>query len=196
MLPLLRPLPARIVHRARKRSVPLIKRYPNRKLYDTEARHYITLDTVASLIRRGEEITVVDHATGLDLTAVTLTQIILEEEKKRGGFLPAALLTGLVRAGGKTAGALRRALAAPLNLAHQVDQEIEHRLQALAARGELTQEQAHRLQAQLVASPVHQPSLPTEAEIEQALLRLALPTRADLEALERELDRLEATLLK
>ncbi|HSJ57600.1 MAG TPA: polyhydroxyalkanoate synthesis regulator DNA-binding domain-containing protein, partial [Anaerolineae bacterium] len=176
--------------------VPLIKRYPNRKLYDTEARQYITLDIVADLIRRGHEVTVLDHVTGHDLTAVTLTQIILEEEKKRDGFLPAALLAGLVRAGGKTAEALRRALAAPLDLAHQVDEEIERRLLALASGGDLTEEEAYRLRAQLLPLPSHQPALPAEAEIEQALLRLDLPTHADLEALERELERLEAALAK
>jgi polyhydroxyalkanoate synthesis repressor PhaR len=176
--------------------VPLIKRYPNRKLYDTEARQYITLDIVADLIRRGHEVAVLDHVTGHDLTAVTLTQIILEEEKKRGGFLPPTLLASLVRAGGKTAEALRRALAAPLDLAHQVDEEIERRLLALASGGDLTEEEAHRLRAQLLPLPSHRPALPAEAEIEQVLLRLDLPTYADLEALECELERLEAVLAK
>ena len=174
--------------------MPLIKRYPNRKLYDTVARQYVTLDAVADLIRRGHEVTVVDHATGHDVTAVTLTQIILEEEKKAAGFLPAAVLAGLVRAGGKTAGTLARALAVPLNLAHQVDEEIERRLETLGALGELTEDQVRSLRAQLMASASPRPPLPTEAEIEQALLRLGLPTRQDLATLERELDRLEAAL--
>ena len=60
-----------------------IKRYPNRKLYNTEAKQYITLEGVADLIRQGAEIQVVDHASGEDLTALTLTQITLEQEKKR-----------------------------------------------------------------------------------------------------------------
>ena len=47
----------------------LIKRYPNRKLYDTAARRYITLEGVAELLRRDEEVHVVDYATGEDLTA-------------------------------------------------------------------------------------------------------------------------------
>ncbi|MGD8735253.1 MAG: polyhydroxyalkanoate synthesis regulator DNA-binding domain-containing protein, partial [Anaerolineae bacterium] len=52
-----------------------IKRYPNRKLYDTEAKQYITLEGIAALIRQGNEVQVIDHATGEDLTALTLTQI-------------------------------------------------------------------------------------------------------------------------
>ena len=69
--------------------MPIIKRYPNRKLYDTEAKKYITLDGIAELIRQGEEVVVIDHTTNEDLTAVTLTQIIFEQEKKSSGFLTA-----------------------------------------------------------------------------------------------------------
>ncbi|MCK5314811.1 MAG: polyhydroxyalkanoate synthesis regulator DNA-binding domain-containing protein, partial [Anaerolineales bacterium] len=71
-----------------------IKRYPNRKLYDTEAKQYITLDEIADLIRQGQEIRVTDNVTGEDLTAVTLSQIIFEQEKKQSGFLPRSVLTG------------------------------------------------------------------------------------------------------
>ncbi|MGD8598405.1 MAG: polyhydroxyalkanoate synthesis regulator DNA-binding domain-containing protein, partial [Anaerolineae bacterium] len=108
-----------------------IKRYPNRKLYDTEAKQYITLEGIAALIRQGNEVQVIDHATGEDLTALTLTQIIFEQEKKRRGFLPQSVLTSLVQAGGDRMSTLRQALATPLNLARQVDEEIEQRLQTL-----------------------------------------------------------------
>ena len=66
----------------------MIKRYPNRKLYDTEAKQYITLSGIAELIRQGGDIQVSDYATGEDLTALTLSQIIFEQEKKQSGFLP------------------------------------------------------------------------------------------------------------
>ncbi|MGD8806379.1 MAG: polyhydroxyalkanoate synthesis regulator DNA-binding domain-containing protein, partial [Chloroflexota bacterium] len=59
----------------------LIKRYPNRKLYNTEAKQYVTLEGIAELIRQGQEVQITDHQTGEDLTAVTLTQIIFEQEK-------------------------------------------------------------------------------------------------------------------
>ena len=81
--------------------MPVIKRYPNRKLYDTEAKGYITLEQIGELIRDGQDIQVVDHATGEDLTALTLTQVILEQERKRSGSLPQTVLTGLIQAGGR-----------------------------------------------------------------------------------------------
>ncbi len=61
----------------------VIKRYPNRKLYDTEGKQYISLERIAGLIRGGEDIHVVDHATHEDLTTVTLTQVIFEQEKRQ-----------------------------------------------------------------------------------------------------------------
>ena len=65
--------------------MPIIKRYPNRKLYDTEAKRYVTLETITQMIHEGQEVQVVDHETGEDLTNLTLSQIIFEQEKKGGG---------------------------------------------------------------------------------------------------------------
>lgn len=79
--------------------MPLIKRYPNRKLYNTETKEYITLDRVADLICQGQEVTVVDHLTGDDLTAVTLTQIIFEQAKRQKNPKATPLLTQLIRMG-------------------------------------------------------------------------------------------------
>ena len=63
--------------------MPVVKRYPNRKLYDTQAKRYVTLNSIAELIRLGEDIQVIDYTTGEDITALTLTQIIFEQEKEK-----------------------------------------------------------------------------------------------------------------
>ena len=60
----------------------IIKKYANRKLYDTRTSSYITLEGIAGLVRDGHEIKVVDRETGQDLTQVTLSQIVLSEEKR------------------------------------------------------------------------------------------------------------------
>jgi polyhydroxyalkanoate synthesis repressor PhaR len=174
----------------------VIKRYPNRKLYDTEAKQYITLEGIAELIRQGQEIQVVDHATGEDLTALTLTQVILEQEKKRKGFLPQAVLTGLIQAGGETMGTLRRTLALPLNLARQVDDEIERRLQALVSRGELAAEEGRHLRKQLLglgAEPLGAPRL-SEQELERLLEERGVPSRRDLQQMLEQLETLATKL--
>jgi len=58
-----------------------IRRYANRKLYDTTEHHYITLKNVAAFVRAGDQLEVIDHVTGAKLTAQTLAQVIFEEEK-------------------------------------------------------------------------------------------------------------------
>ncbi len=70
--------------------MPVIKRYPNRKLYDTAAKQYVSLDGIAELIRGGADVQVVDYTTGEDLTALILMQVIVEQEKKQERF-PAAV---------------------------------------------------------------------------------------------------------
>lgn len=67
------------VHEARPR---LIKRYANRKLYDTRDSRYVTLQQIADYVRAGQEVTIIDNKSKEDLTNVTLAQIIYEEEKK------------------------------------------------------------------------------------------------------------------
>ena len=77
----------------------VIKRYSNRKLYDTQESRYVTLEEIEEMIRGGREISVVDAASGEDLTSVTLTQIILENERTRRASLPAAFLHQLIKHG-------------------------------------------------------------------------------------------------
>ena len=78
-----------------------IKRYDNRKLYDTETSEYVSLSDIADLVRGGETVEVVDNATGQDLTAQTLTQIILEEGKSGQDVIPSDLLHVVLRRGGE-----------------------------------------------------------------------------------------------
>ena len=77
----------------------VIKRYSNRKLYDTQESRYVTLEEIEEMIRGGKEISVVDASTGEDLTSVTLAQIILENERNRRAALPSAFLHQLIKHG-------------------------------------------------------------------------------------------------
>jgi len=74
----------------------IVKRYANRKLYDTERSCYVTLDDISMMISAGDEVKVVDNKTGEDLTSVTLAQIIFETEKKKS-FMPLGLLRELIQ---------------------------------------------------------------------------------------------------
>ncbi len=74
----------------------VIKKYGNRRLYDTVASRYVNLDQIAGFIREGKDVRVVDAKTGKDLTRVTLTQIITEDAKGKPTGLPLELLRQLV----------------------------------------------------------------------------------------------------
>ena len=75
----------------------LIKRYASRRLYNTETSDYVTLDDIASFIRDGREVQIVDLKSGDDLTRQYLLQIIADHESKGESVLPVTVLTDLVR---------------------------------------------------------------------------------------------------
>ncbi len=79
----------------------VIKRYTNRKLYDTVESRYVTLDEIAEMIKQGLEVRIIDNRTKEDLTSVTLAQIIFEEEKKKNR-MPLSLLREIIRRPGES----------------------------------------------------------------------------------------------
>lgn len=174
----------------------VIKRYPNRKLYDTEAKRYITLEGIAELIQRGEELHVVDHETGEDLTTVTLSQIIFEQEKKRAGFLPKSILSNLIRTGSDTLDYLWRSFQASTSAVRLLEQEINRRLDALVERGDLGVPEANRLRAELARfAPQPLEHKGPDSALEESILgRLNIPTRADILALQTQLETLTVEL--
>jgi len=144
----------------------LIKKYANRKLYDTRTSRYITLDGIAQLVREGHDIKVVDRDNGHDLTQVTLSQIVLSEEK-RG---PARL----VDAGGEILHDRGQALIdyvrKTLNVPSEIRDEVGRRREGLETMA--------------------------DDAIERALRRLRIPTRRDIDRLNDRIDRLSAQVKK
>jgi polyhydroxyalkanoate synthesis repressor PhaR len=80
-------------------STKTIKRYANRKLYDTVESRYVTLDEIAAMVKGGTEVRIVDNKTKEDLTSITLAQIIFEEEK-RESQMPLGMLRRIIQGGG------------------------------------------------------------------------------------------------
>lgn len=79
----------------------IIKRYANRKLYDTQHSCYVTLEQIAEMVRESEDVRIVDNTTKEDLTSVTLAQIIFEEEKKQR-LLPLVGLKAIIQTSGES----------------------------------------------------------------------------------------------
>lgn len=74
----------------------VVKKYANRRLYNTESSSYITLDTLADMVREGRDFVVYDAKSGDDITRSVLTQIIVEEESKGRALLPTGFLRQLI----------------------------------------------------------------------------------------------------
>lgn len=112
--------------------IRLIKRYESRKLYDTEESRYVSLEEISNWIRQGQEVKVVDNASGSDVTSQTLTQIILDEGRKGTSLLPSELLHDLVRLG-------ERAVNTGIEqVQHSVDRLIDRLGPVRRAREEMT----------------------------------------------------------
>jgi polyhydroxyalkanoate synthesis repressor PhaR len=84
-----------------RREPKVIKRYTNRKLYDTVESRYVTLDEIAEMVKRGVEVKIVDNRSKEDLTSVTLAQIVFEEEKKKNQ-MPLSLLREIIKHPGES----------------------------------------------------------------------------------------------
>jgi len=141
-------------------QIRIIKRYANRKLYDTRDSKYVTLDRIAELVRNGEEVKVLDNRSKKDLTKVTLAQIIYEEQKSGNatawsvqtlrGFIQQGrekILTSLKEGPvGKLVGRAEELGAEVYNAA---DDRVRGVLESAAAHVKQLQGEVHRLQARI-----------------------------------------------
>jgi polyhydroxyalkanoate synthesis repressor PhaR len=104
----------------------VVKKYSNRKLYDTHTRRYVTLDAIAELLRQGDEVSVVDRSTGADITAVTLSQILVDMERHRRSPLPEPVLVDMVKERSEQLLALLRgSLALPRRAAESLEKSTQ-----------------------------------------------------------------------
>lgn len=162
--------------------MPQIKRYPNRKLYDTEAKRYVTLQDISQMIRNGQEVHVVDYESGEDLTNLTLTQIIVEQEKRNAsGLVPRFLLTSIIRAGGDRLSDVRRSLEAASESASDDFETVREQADAAIEQGQQMIDQMQAL-------------LRIDERMADVLHLLNMPSLLDLQRLQARLDALAARL--
>jgi len=112
----------------------VIRKYPNRRLYDTSSRRYVNLDDVAALVRQGADFQVVDAKTGEDLTRVILTQIIVEDAKGGPAGLPLELLRQLIMASDRAGQEfIMWYLKSAFDAYHKVQETLQDRLNDVRA---------------------------------------------------------------
>ncbi|MDJ0851441.1 MAG: polyhydroxyalkanoate synthesis regulator DNA-binding domain-containing protein [Myxococcota bacterium] len=157
----------------------LIKRYANRKLYNTQSSRYITLKGISELMENGEEVRVIDNETGEDITSVALSQILVDSERE-GRQVPKSLLTDLFQRGGDALyGALRRGVG-------DARDEIEELRQGV--RRIVRGEERERLSDWLSEATPDFDHMVQNA-VERVFKALDLPRRSDIDALNENLRR-------
>jgi len=159
----------------------LIKRYANRKLYNTQTSRYITLKGIAELVEAGDEVRVIDNETGDDITNVTLSQILLDNERS-SSTVSQTLLSELISRGGDALyGALRRGVGDATGgigeLQKNVRRIIKNREDDAAKLGEWI----------AVSTPDFDRVV--ENAMERVFKILDLPRRKDIEVLNQNLQR-------
>ncbi len=160
----------------------LIKRYANRKLYDTESSRYITLKGISELVREGKDVRVIDNETGEEITPIVLSQILVDDQKQKGerGAVPGTVLTELIQRSGDALYTLFRRSMDDVQGNITVARENVKRWMAPGEGG----------------APTNIPEISRAVHdaVERVLRVIDLPTRADLEALNKNLERLAAAL--
>ena len=184
----------------------VVKKYANRRLYNTESSSYITLDTLADMVRHGRDFVVYDARSGEDITRSVLTQIIVEEESKGRALLPTTFLRQLIGFYGDSIGGL-----VPRYLEHTMGAIARQQEQMRAAMqqtmGSLLPPGLDEMRRQNVAmmeramslfSPFYRPpgSEAADEAMPQAQPDEASDDQARIEALQREVDTLRAELAR
>ena len=180
----------------------VIKRYPNRKLYDTSARQYVTLQAIRELVGQGESVQVLDSRTGKDVTKGALSKIVLEKEMENGGGLPTSFLTDMIKRSGRTVmGYLKKSWEAGKEAATWAEDEVGGSMKGLVKLGKISVAEAENLRNEL-ASKVNarlteqQKMIETgiRAGLEKALHAVNLPTRHDIDEMRSRLSKMESRL--
>ena len=164
-------------------AMVLIKRYANRKLYNTETSRYITLKGIAELIEQGAEVRVVDNETGEDITNVALSQILVDNERAQRA-VPRTLLSDLIqRSGDALYGALKRGVGDAQEGLGGLQRNVRDAIRNREEEASRWRENARAEWDEMV-----------HGAVERVFKALDLPRRSDIEALNENLERVAAAL--
>jgi polyhydroxyalkanoate synthesis repressor PhaR len=169
-------------------DVVIIKKYANRRLYDTESSSYVTLDHLAEMVRKKRDFKVIDARSGDDITHNVLTQIIMDEEARGTTMLPVNFLRQLIGMyGDNMQGMVPQYLEASLEAFQRNQSQFRDAMAGAFASGpfaELARRNMELFQS-AAAATAPPPAKPAESETELSELK------AQLAALQEKLDKLE-----
>ena len=178
----------------------LIKRYANRKLYNTDSSRYITLKGIAELLESGEQVTVIDNETGEDITSVALSQILVDSERSQTSP-PTSLLSQILGRGGD---AIYDALKRGVGEASEGIEDLQDRVRKMVgpdADGNLNEEtdgsgdqSSQRSWPQSIFQSPAELEKIMQSSMERVFRALDLPRRSDVESLNDNLERVASAV--
>jgi polyhydroxyalkanoate synthesis repressor PhaR len=172
-----------------------IKKYANRKLYDTEAKQYISMDGLTELIRSGEEIEVIDNTSGEDITVSVLSQLLARQSGQRADGLSAGTLVELLRRGGGTlAEVARKSFTFGHSALHLAEDELDKVAGLLSGGVEMSEEEGRKLKGEIQAYAgmfKQWTSEKIDQRINDVMEKLKIATRERADALDMRLNQLE-----
>ncbi|MBI5116181.1 phasin family protein [Candidatus Poribacteria bacterium] len=175
-----------------------IKRYANRKLYDTQDSHYVGLEDILKLVRAGEDVEVIDSRTGEDLTSVTLAQAMAEEEKSKGSVLPLDTLKELIKRGSESLNEImRKSRLAGKGAMQMAEEGASKYYEKLVNHGEMSEDEA-KSYLRLLSKAVTRRRRSLEGAVDDRLRAfvktLNLPARSDFDTVAKKIDSLASKL--
>lgn len=175
-----------------------IKKYANRKLYDTTDKRYVSLDSLSKLIRSGEEISIIDNETGEDLTASIVSRLIARNKGEHQKAVSSKLLIQLFRKGG---GALtdyaKKYVSIWQSAFTMAEDEVDRLVNMLVKNKEISKFEGSRLKNEITGytdSVKGWIADNVDKRIDEAMGVMNLPKKDQIESLSKRIDRLEKRL--
>jgi polyhydroxyalkanoate synthesis repressor PhaR len=175
--------------------VRVIKRYSNRKLYDTQEKHYLTLKHLAHLVSKGEKIQVLENDSGKDITGVVLSKALMGREKESAdGFLSTELFTKLLQGRpNQLLEYLKNSWETGLEQVKDFEEEIEKRFKSYLKSGQVNSKEALKLRDSLLAGLRQRwegLEHSIETRVEAAVQAFPVASRRDVERIEAQIEEL------
>jgi polyhydroxyalkanoate synthesis repressor PhaR len=171
----------------------IIKKYPNRKLYDTKEKKYVNLSEISRLIREGAEVKVIDNETKEDITSLILARIIVEQEKSKKIMLPSILSPlRILKTGGENMFRLgRKMFLGGLGIVSLTKERANEIAQELIKKGELSQSESKEFVVDLLDKAEKEKNRLIEKikpEIDKRLERMNFASKKYVDNLEKKID--------
>jgi len=171
-----------------------IKKYVNRKMYDTTDKKYVSMEQVARLIKSGEEVSIIDNKTGEDLTAAIVSRLIGQDKKEKGSVVSPRIMMQLLRKGGDTLTDYAKKYTSLWQSAlTMAEDEVDKVVGALVKDKELSRAEGSRLKKEITG---YTDSLKSwigervDRHMNEALAAMNLASRDQMDALTAKIEKL------